>query len=75
MSKQIGTYDAKAKFSEVIREVAAGQRYVITRNGEKVAEIIPYQKPAKRQRGSLKKYIGEPNAHFNDPLDEFREYQ
>lgn len=35
------TYEAKAKFSEVIRKVRAGQRVVISYRGEEIAEIRP----------------------------------
>jgi prevent-host-death family protein len=38
------TYEAKAKFSEVIRKVRAGQRIVIAYRGREVAEIVPIQK-------------------------------
>ncbi len=37
------TYEAKAKFSEVIRRVRAGQRVVIAYRGQEVAEIRPIQ--------------------------------
>jgi prevent-host-death family protein len=35
------TYDAKAKFSEVMRKVRAGQRILIAYRGRAVAEIRP----------------------------------
>jgi prevent-host-death family protein len=35
------TYDAKAKFSEILRRVRAGQRVLITYRGETVAEVRP----------------------------------
>jgi len=38
------TYDAKAKFSEILRKVRAGQRVVISYRGEEVAEIRPLEK-------------------------------
>jgi len=37
------TYEAKARFSEVIRRVRAGQRVVIAYRGEEVAEIRPIE--------------------------------
>ena len=43
------TYEAKARFSEVIRKVRAGQRIVIAYRGEPVAEI----RPIHRARESL----------------------
>ena len=41
MSDTYSTYDAKARFSEVIRKVRRGQRVVIEYHGEPVAEIVP----------------------------------
>lgn len=35
------TYEAKAKFSEIMRRVRAGERVVITYQGREVAEIGP----------------------------------
>lgn len=37
----IGVYDAKARFSELIRDVEAGQEVTITRHGRPVARIVP----------------------------------
>ncbi|MBV8155314.1 MAG: type II toxin-antitoxin system prevent-host-death family antitoxin [Candidatus Eremiobacteraeota bacterium] len=41
MNKTIGLAEAKAKFSEVIDRVVAGQTIVILRNGTPAAEIRP----------------------------------
>jgi prevent-host-death family protein len=35
------TYEAKARFSEIIRKVKAGRRVVVTHHGVQVAEIRP----------------------------------
>ncbi|HSR69650.1 MAG TPA: type II toxin-antitoxin system prevent-host-death family antitoxin [Acidobacteriota bacterium] len=35
------TYEAKAKFSEIMRKVRAGQHVFVTFHGRKVAEIRP----------------------------------
>jgi len=40
------TYEAKARFSEVIRKVRDGQRVVIAYRGEEVAEIRPLENRA-----------------------------
>jgi antitoxin (DNA-binding transcriptional repressor) of toxin-antitoxin stability system len=37
--KTIGIYEAKTKFSALIKDVAMGERIVITHRGEAVAEI------------------------------------
>lgn len=42
------TYEAKARFSEIIRKVRAGQRVVIAYRGHEVAEIRPIRGPGTR---------------------------
>lgn len=39
------TYDAKARFSELLRKVRSGRSVVITYRGEPVAEIRPIERP------------------------------
>lgn len=39
----IGVYDAKARFSELIRAVEAGGAVTITRHGRPVARIVPVE--------------------------------
>lgn len=47
MPDTYSTYEAKSRFSEIIRRVRAGRRVVISYHGEPVAEIAPItpQKP------------------------------
>jgi len=74
--KLIAAYEAKSRFSELLREAAAGEVFIITRNGQKMAELRAYQseKPLRR-RGMLKSDVPPVPAGFNDPLDIFAEYQ
>jgi prevent-host-death family protein len=44
MRATYSTYEAKARFSEILRKVRAGQRIVITYRGEPVAEIRPTER-------------------------------
>ena len=39
MPGRYSTYDAKARFSEILRKVRAGQRIVISHRGQDVAQI------------------------------------
>jgi prevent-host-death family protein len=39
MSQSYSTYEAKARFSEILRKVRAGQRIVISHRGRDVAQI------------------------------------
>ncbi len=43
MPRAYSTYEAKARFSEILRQVRAGQRVVVTYHGRKVAEIRPVE--------------------------------
>jgi antitoxin (DNA-binding transcriptional repressor) of toxin-antitoxin stability system len=74
--KWIAAYEAKSRFSELLREAAAGEVFIITRNGKKMAELRACQpeKPS-RIRGMLKSEIPPVPADFNEPLDVFAEYQ
>lgn len=41
----IGVYDAKARFSELVRAVEAGGEVTITRHGRPVARLVPVAPP------------------------------
>jgi prevent-host-death family protein len=43
MAKIYSTYDAKARFSEILRDVRSGKRVLISYRGEPVAEIRPIE--------------------------------
>ncbi|HEY2847170.1 MAG TPA: type II toxin-antitoxin system prevent-host-death family antitoxin [Pyrinomonadaceae bacterium] len=49
MKEVIGTYEAKTKFTELLREVRKGRHFTITHRGEEVAEIGPIQMAEKRR--------------------------
>ena len=40
--EEIGAFEAKTHLSQLLQRVAAGERFVITRHGRPVAELIPY---------------------------------
>lgn len=44
MGKVYSTYEAKAKFSEILRQVRGGKTITISYHGEPVAEIRPIEK-------------------------------
>ena len=43
MTRTFSTYDAKARFSEVLRHVRGGECVVVTWHGQPVAEIRPIE--------------------------------
>ena len=44
MPKTYSTYEAKAKFSEILRKVRGGESVYVSYRGEQVAEIRPIEK-------------------------------
>lgn len=42
----IGIFEAKAKLSEIVRQVEAGERFTITVRGEAKAEVVPIRESA-----------------------------
>ncbi len=41
MSTTIGAFEAKTKFSEILRKVEQGERFTITLRGRVIAELTP----------------------------------
>jgi len=41
MAVEVGSYEAKTRLPELLREVQAGKRYTITLRGTPVAELVP----------------------------------
>ena len=53
MSITYSTYEAKAKFSEIIRSVREGRTVTVSYRGEPVAEIRPLQRAATIEQRTL----------------------
>jgi prevent-host-death family protein len=50
MTAIINLTDAKAKFSEVVDRVSRGEEIIVTRMGQPVARITPYEAAASNRR-------------------------
>jgi prevent-host-death family protein len=44
MAQQIGAFEAKTHFSQIIDKAEHGEDFVITKRGKPVAKIIPFEK-------------------------------
>ncbi len=53
--REVSSYEAKTKLPELLREVAAGERIIITRRGVPVAELSPIPAPAAKVSETLAK--------------------
>ena len=60
MKKEIGSYEAKTKLTELLRQVKRGKSFTITNRGEPIADLVPTAE-ARRKR----------NAEAVDKLREF----
>lgn len=68
------TYEAKARFSEVLRRVREGRTITVTYHGEPVAEIRPFDRPGGsaaridwlRSRGLLS--VADPSSRSLEPV-------
>jgi len=43
LSQQVGTFEAKTHFSQLIEKVENGADFIITKRGKPVAKIIPFE--------------------------------
>ncbi|MGB6976284.1 MAG: type II toxin-antitoxin system prevent-host-death family antitoxin [Gammaproteobacteria bacterium] len=79
MYSTIGAFDAKAKLSELLKEVKQGQCYTITLRGVPVADLVPSKSTAshdvqiaiERMR-SIKKIRGVSNEMLQELIAEGR---
>ena len=70
--RQIGAFEAKTHFSQIIEQVSHGEDFIITRRGKPVAKIIPFkqeqemtfQEAIAQLKEMRKLYRGEPGS-FN----------
>lgn len=73
--KEIGLFESKARLSELVQRVLAGERFYITRRGKRVAELRPVseeRQPLARGCARNPGYYMAPD--FDAPLDDLREY-
>ncbi|NBQ55519.1 MAG: type II toxin-antitoxin system Phd/YefM family antitoxin [Verrucomicrobia bacterium] len=70
--KFVPSYEAKSKFSEILREASEGEVFVITRNGRRMAELRPCEGPEiRRKRGMMREKFGPVGEEFHESLEEF----
>lgn len=69
MPRTIKTSDFEQDFQRLVDELAAsGEPVVLTRNGEPVAEIVPFRKPRKTLFGAMKGQI-QIHGDIIEPID------
>jgi prevent-host-death family protein len=68
--QSIGAFEAKTHLSQILEKVRRGARFVITKNGEEVAELKPVTKAKRFVPGCDAGQIVI-RKDFDDPLPEF----
>jgi len=59
---EIGAYDAKTHLPKLLERVEKGERFVITRHGRPVAELVPI---ARRDRAAIARALADVRALRN----------
>jgi prevent-host-death family protein len=81
LNQQIGAFEAKTHFSQIINQVEGGADYVVTRRGKPVAKIIPFEKKQDMTfqeavaefKEIRKKYRGKPGSfNIREAIEEGR---
>jgi prevent-host-death family protein len=69
--QEIGIFEAKTHLSEIVRRVSQGERFFITRRGERIAELRPVEserRPLVKGEAKNPGFFMSPD--FDEPLDE-----
>jgi prevent-host-death family protein len=83
LNQQIGAFEAKTHFSQIIDKVEHGADYIVTRRGKPVAKIIPIeQKPEMTRKEAFEKlmemrkhYRGKPGSfNIRKAIEDGRKY-
>jgi prevent-host-death family protein len=72
MTVNVNIHEAKTHLSRLLEQVAAGERVIISRAGEPIAELVPHQR-RKVVFGGLKGQIRADDDAFDWPDPEIEE--
>jgi prevent-host-death family protein len=81
LNQQIGAFEAKTHFSQIIDKVEHGADFIVTKRGKPVAKIIPFQKEQEMTRQEAfeklkemrKLYRGKPSSfNIREAIEEGR---
>ena len=59
MKIEVGSYEAKTKLPELLRQVKSGKSFTITNRGEANADLVPSAGERKKDRVEAAKRLGE----------------
>jgi prevent-host-death family protein len=73
MAETVSLYDAKTHLSRLVDEAAAGARFVVTKNGKPLAQIIPIEASAAARVLGAWDGVGSIPEDFDAPLHRDRD--
>ena len=74
-SSAYNIYEAKTRLSELVKKARRGEKVVLMNRGDPVAMIVPLpQAPLPRNLGFLKGK-GKLLPGWDDPIEDFKDYQ
>lgn len=73
--KQVNMYEAKTHFSRLVAEALSGEEIVVARDGVPLIRLVPILPPEKPSLLGLMKGQIRIGADFEEPLEDFAEYQ
>lgn len=78
---EIGAYEAKTRFSELLQRVRRGERVTITRHGHAIAELVPVSGGSLEQRRAALEHLRAfrrqhqaESLSFRELIDDGRRY-
>jgi len=71
MAQQIGAFEAKTHFSQIIEKAEKGEDFIITRRGKPVAKIIPFTEGKIMTRKEAMEYLTELRKHYRGKPGDF----
>ncbi len=74
-AKEVGAFEAKTHFSELLRGVESGASYTITRKGRPVARLAPLEDVAMTDASTALKTIREARAGYHVTGREISEWR
>ena len=70
-TQQIGAFEAKTHFSQIIQKVENGSDFIVTKRGKPVAKIIPYEQEKKMTHQEAIEALREMRKHYRGKPGDF----
>jgi prevent-host-death family protein len=73
--KTVGLFEAKKHLATLVDQVQEEGKIILTRGGKPVAELRPVESKGSRKFGASKGCLLYMAPDFNEPVEDFKDYQ